>query len=216
MQVGDNTNLCEFDNVRNVTYGHILACEKLLDPSDASKPGPSAGEIFNITGGREHAMPMFTFVRWVMKEYNGYDPKFILKIPMSLGMALAYVNAFLCGLLGLTATGMTPDTMVYATAARWHNIDKAKRILGYEPIYSVADGLKEGLAVSGDEHRRSPASLICDDPQAYRAQEKQEAAARAAKGLDKTQAPSGVAAVFAAMIALVAVLAIVFAVQQRT
>lgn len=147
IQIGANKNLCEFDHVRNVSLGHILACEHLLDPDDHCKPGNAAGQVFNITGGREQALPIFTFLRKVWKEYNGYEARFNLVIPFSVAWVMAEANEAICAALGVRALGINRAALQYATAARWHNIDKAKRLLGYEPVFSQDDAIREAVQV---------------------------------------------------------------------
>lgn len=197
VQIGDNTNLCDFDHVDNVAYGHVLACEKLLVPASATTtttttaaarppsesnppvdngdsattvqqitsppsssqpppppppfpseylPGPAAGQVFNITTGEP--VPMFTFLRKVWYEYNGYSPWFTLVLPLWLTWWIACINEWICGLFGQKALGINRDTIVYAVATRTHNIDKARRLLDYTPIVGLDEGIKRAVAVS--------------------------------------------------------------------
>jgi sterol-4alpha-carboxylate 3-dehydrogenase (decarboxylating) len=143
-QVGDNSNECDWDHVDNVTYGHILAYEKLLDPLDPSKPGPAAGEIFNITGCEP--WPLWNYMRRIWFEYNGYKAPFHIVLPYWLAYTIALITVFFQDLLGVKRSGLTPHTVIYATAWRTHNCDKAKRLLGYEPVINTEDGVKDAIA----------------------------------------------------------------------
>lgn len=152
VQIGNNTNLCDFDYVDNVTYGHILACEKLLDPSNPNLPGPAAGEAFFITSGEP--IEMFTFARRVWYEYNGYKAWFNIVIPLWLGLFLGFCNECLYALVGKKAEGFHRANVVYATATRYHNIDKAKRLLGYQPVVGVDEGIKRSVQWYKEEEER--------------------------------------------------------------
>jgi len=174
VQIGDNTNLCDFDHVDNVALGHILACEKLLAGSSASSskagaaqemgtspgsgPGPAAGQVFHITTGEP--MPMFTFLRKVWYAYNGYTQLVTLVLPLWLVWWLAVVNEWMSGLVGRKALGITRDSLIYATAARWHNIDKARELLGYEPIVSVDEGIRRAVADYKEEERKQREKVL--------------------------------------------------------
>lgn len=143
VQIGDDKTVCDWDSVHNVNYGIILAIEKLLDPMHPSKPGPAAGEIFHITC--EEPYSVFEYLRKLWYEYNRYKAWYILVIPYWAAYILSVMNEFFSRILGLKPAGLTRDTLIYATVSRHHNIDKAKRLLGYKPIQSVDEHLKEAL-----------------------------------------------------------------------
>lgn len=151
-QVGDNSAQCDWDHVDNVTYGHILAYEKLLDAQDPSKPGPAAGQVFNITGCEP--WPLWTYFQRMWFEYNGYKQPFKIVIPYWLAYAIAVITVFFQDLFGLKRGGMTPHTVIYATAWRTHNCDKAKRLLGYKPIISTEEGLVQAVKWYKEEEKR--------------------------------------------------------------
>lgn len=151
-QVGDNSAQCDWDHVDNVTYGHILAYEKLLSPSNPNEPGPAAGEIFNITGCEP--WPLWTYFQRMWFEYNGYKQPFKIVIPYWLAYAIAVITVFFQDLFGLKRSGMTPHTVIYATAWRTHNCDKAKRLLGYEPVISTEAGLVQAIKWYKEEEQR--------------------------------------------------------------
>lgn len=152
IQVGNGLNQCDWDHVDNVTYGHILACEKLLDAQDPSKPGPAAGEIFNITGC--DPWPLWTYFRRMWYEYNGYQAWFTITIPFWLAMFLARITEFFLWLFGLPKSGFTRNTVLYAVAWRTHDCSKAKRLLGYEPVISTEEGLVQGVKWFKEEEKR--------------------------------------------------------------
>jgi sterol-4alpha-carboxylate 3-dehydrogenase (decarboxylating) len=146
LQLGSNKNKQDFDHVENATYGHCLACEKLLDPADPSLPGPAAGEAFNITSG--NPIEFFTFFRKLYHEYNGYQPYFTLVIPVWIAYIIAVINEMVMRLFNRKPQGLTRFTLVYATAWRAHSIQKAQKLLGYEPVVSLDEGIKRAVKVS--------------------------------------------------------------------
>ena len=43
--------------------------------------------------------------------------------------------------------GLNRSSIIYACAARWHNIDKAKELLGYQPVVGRDEGIKLAVEV---------------------------------------------------------------------
>ncbi|KAL8283996.1 hypothetical protein RQP46_005109 [Phenoliferia psychrophenolica] len=49
------------------------------------------------------------------------------------------------GLMGKTPN-LTRGKVVYSTTHRYYNIEKARRVLGYEPIVGLQEGIKRAIA----------------------------------------------------------------------
>ena len=65
---------------------------------------------------------------------------------MGLGKILGTLSEFVSKLMG-KEPGFTKDRIYYVTAHRWFNIEKARRVLGYEPDVGVEEGIKRAVAV---------------------------------------------------------------------
>ncbi|GAA5889968.1 hypothetical protein JCM6882_009185 [Rhodosporidiobolus microsporus] len=104
---------------------------------------PIAGQAYFITNGEP--VPFWDFPRAVWAEYNGHVPAWTLELPAFVGLAIAGLAETVMGLLGKTPN-MTKGKIVYSTVNRYYNIEKARRILGYEPIIGVEEGIKRAVA----------------------------------------------------------------------
>ncbi|KAF2705130.1 hypothetical protein K504DRAFT_460907 [Pleomassaria siparia CBS 279.74] len=156
-QLGDNNNLFDFTYVENVAHGHILAVQALLTshamlptiPLDTEKVD---GEAFFITNGQP--VYFWDFARAVWHE--GGDT-----LPLSGVWHLQYDFAFAVGALLewiLWALGKTPSLtrqqVRYSTMDKYHNIDKARKRLGYEPLVDLDEGVKRGVRYIVEQEKR--------------------------------------------------------------
>ena len=104
-----------------------------------------AGQAFFITNGEP--IPFWDFPRAVWAEYNGHEPGFVVALPVSVGL-LAGSGAELFGKLSGKTPNLTRGKVVYSTVNRYYNIEKARRVLGYEPQVGLQEGIKRAVAVS--------------------------------------------------------------------
>ncbi|GAA6019613.1 hypothetical protein JCM10207_006943 [Rhodosporidiobolus poonsookiae] len=104
---------------------------------------PIAGQAFFITNGEP--VPFWDFPRAVWAAYNGHVPSFTVPLPAFVGLAIAGIAEAVMGLLGKTPN-MTKGKIVYSTVNRFYNVEKARRILGYEPIVGLEEGIKRAVA----------------------------------------------------------------------
>ncbi|KAG7880928.1 hypothetical protein KL905_002205 [Ogataea polymorpha] len=137
-QVGDNNNLFDWSYAGNVADAHVLAAQKLLDPECAAVVG---GETFFVTN--DAPTYFWTLARTVWKA-DGHIDKKIIVLSRPVAIAIGYVSELVCGLIG-KEPGLTPFRVKMACANRYHNISKAKELLGYRPKVSLADGIKYTL-----------------------------------------------------------------------
>ncbi|KAH7875550.1 uncharacterized protein C8R40DRAFT_1160514 [Lentinula edodes] len=145
---GNNKNLTDWTAVANVADAHILAADRLSTP--ISPDAPVAGEIFSITNDEPWYFWDFTNGIWSRLDawFSGKRQKRTVRvIPRWLGMCLGVIFEFEAWIRGRKPS-MTRFTITFSCAARWHNISKAKKVLGYNPQVSVEDGMDELVKVN--------------------------------------------------------------------
>ncbi|SCV67246.1 BQ2448_5892 [Microbotryum intermedium] len=103
------------------------------------------GQIFIITNGEPVAF--WSFARSLWFAYNGHVPAFTLQIPETMGMALATLAEAVAWLRGIPKEecGLPKAHVQYVVSDMYFDIEKARRVLGYEPIISLQDGIKEAM-----------------------------------------------------------------------
>lgn len=137
-QVGDNNNLFDWTYAGNVADAHVLAAEKILDPKYIDKLG---GETFFITNDA----PTFfwTLARTVWKA-DGHIDKYNIVLKRPVALVMGYLSQFFSNLLNKEA-GLTPFRVRVTCAYRYHDISKAKEILGYKPAVDLETGIQHTL-----------------------------------------------------------------------
>ena len=151
VQIGPNTARFATTYVSNAAQGHLLACDKLL--SDDSKVRDSVGgEAFLITNdyGGDGPSTYLDLLREVWKgagvgpseeEWKTNPP---WKISTETALWIAWASETWSAWFG--GRPAFPKIQVYMnTMERWVRIDKAKRVLGYEPEV----GWREGARMAG-------------------------------------------------------------------
>ncbi|ERT03168.1 sterol-4alpha-carboxylate 3-dehydrogenase (decarboxylating) [Sporothrix schenckii 1099-18] len=155
IQIGDNMNLFDFTYVENVAHAHLLAALALRATSLA-KTAPLDhervdGEAFFITNGSP--IYFWDFARTVWKHAGnteGLDK--VVVLPRAVGLALGLLSEIVFGILRKPAM-FNRQRIVYACMTRYYDISKAKRLLGYEPIVSVEEGIKRGVEWFKEQER---------------------------------------------------------------
>ncbi|AMD21856.1 HFR001Wp [Eremothecium sinecaudum] len=137
-QIGDNNNLFDWTYAGNVADAHVLAVEKLLDPETSLSV---SGETFFITN--DTPTYFWALARSVWKA-DGHIAKRVIVLNRPVAIALGYVSQYISKILG-KEPGLTPFRVKMVCAYRYHNISKAKRLLGYIPRVSLQDGIKRTL-----------------------------------------------------------------------
>ncbi|KAG6036203.1 hypothetical protein E4U19_003586 [Claviceps sp. Clav32 group G5] len=156
IQLGDNTNIFDFTYVGNVAHAHLLAAQALLVTARASTAPLDHekvdGEVFIITN--DSPCYFWDFARAVWKaaghewpqdrhgKGNGLQGVWTLSKGMSL--VLGSLSGFAFGLVGKPPT-FTRVRAVMATMTRYYNITKAKSVLGYEPLWTLQEGVDRGV-----------------------------------------------------------------------
>lgn len=137
-QVGDNNNLFDWTYAGNVADSHVLAAQKLLDPKTVSDVG---GETFFITN--DTPSYFWTLARTVWKA-DGHVDNYNIVLSRPVAIAVGYLSEFFSKLSG-KEPGLTPFRVKIVCAYRYHNITKAKTILGYKPKVGLEEGIRYTL-----------------------------------------------------------------------
>ncbi|CAD6890301.1 unnamed protein product [Tilletia controversa] len=139
---------------------------------DSEKDGESeslgiAGEAFFITNGSP--VPFWDFPRALWFQYFGqaeasgaltaeqakrFAPTPSSKatvLSKSIGLTLASASEAFSAISGRTAE-FTRMKVTYTASARYHNIEKARRVLGYEPIVGMEEAVRRSVEWWTSEH----------------------------------------------------------------
>ncbi|KAE8445509.1 hypothetical protein EG329_013399 [Mollisiaceae sp. DMI_Dod_QoI] len=158
VRMGDGGNVYDFLYVGNLVVAHLLAARKLLAVSlkDGDESGMEIGgeerekvdgEAFHVTN--DEPWLFWDFTRAVAKE-AGYEVKEseIKVIPRWVGMLMAFLAEWWVWIVsfGARESSLTRHGVRYSTLTRTLNIEKAKRRLGYKPIYSMQEGVERSVA----------------------------------------------------------------------
>ncbi|PCH40271.1 C-3 sterol dehydrogenase [Wolfiporia cocos MD-104 SS10] len=106
-----------------------------------------AGQVFFITNGE----PMYFWdvprIAWrFFDEHFGTNKtkRSLISLPREVGMVLAGAAEWWAWLMG-RQPGFTRFRVTFSCVWRFHNIEKARRVLGYEPQVGMEEGLKKTL-----------------------------------------------------------------------
>ncbi|KAH3901738.1 probable Sterol-4-alpha-carboxylate 3-dehydrogenase, decarboxylating [Saccharomycodes ludwigii] len=138
-QIGDNNNLFDWTYAGNVANAHVLAAIKLLD---AETRNAVSGETFFITN--DTPAYFWALARTVWKA-DGHIDKYNIVLSRPVAIVVGYLSEFFSKLLG-KEPGLTPFRVKIVCAYRYHNISKAKRLLGYYPVVGIEEGINRTLA----------------------------------------------------------------------
>ncbi|KAF2749650.1 C-3 sterol dehydrogenase/C-4 decarboxylase-like protein [Sporormia fimetaria CBS 119925] len=131
--LGSGTNLVEFVHVTNVAHAHLLALSNLLSS------GTAAGEAFYITNGEPVASRAFCLAIW---KHFGHVPPFSVSIPKSLAWWAGWAAEWAAWLTGKESS-LSRGLIMDGSAERYMNIGKARKVLGYEVLVGLEDGLRD-------------------------------------------------------------------------
>lgn len=98
-----------------------------------------AGQVFFITNGEP--VYFWDYTRTVWKQL-GHVPSSIWALPVSLGQLIGTIAEYVSKLTG-KEPGFTRFRVAQATQNRYYDIEKARRLLGYEPIVGLEEGMKK-------------------------------------------------------------------------
>ncbi|ODQ67073.1 YGL001Cp-like protein [Nadsonia fulvescens var. elongata DSM 6958] len=139
-QIGQNCNLFDWTYAGNVAYAHVLAAQKLADADNEIKL-MVAGEPFFVTN--DTPIYFWTLARTVWKQ-DGHIDSYNIVLSRPFAIAIGYISEFVSKFTGKEA-GLTPFRVKVVCAVRYHNISKAKSVLGYKPLVSIEEGIQKTL-----------------------------------------------------------------------
>lgn len=102
------------------------------------------GQVFFITNGEPAYF--WDFMRAIWFAMGDPLDRRIIRIPRMLGSALATLAEGWSWMMGKEPT-FTRFRVTFTCATRWHNVEKARLVLGYEPRVSVVEGVKRTVEV---------------------------------------------------------------------
>ncbi|PHH60318.1 hypothetical protein CDD81_1844 [Ophiocordyceps australis] len=160
VQLGDNTNMFDFTYVGNVAHAHLLAANALIttaaahtQPLDHEKVD---GQVFFITNDSPCYFWDFARAVWQAaasanstESPSPYPPPVppcrVWVLSPSLSRSLGFLSELVCNLLGKSPT-FTRQRAAMSTMTRYYNITKAKTLLGYQPLWTLPQGVARGVA----------------------------------------------------------------------
>lgn len=133
-QIGDNNNLFDWTFVGNVADAHVLAAQQIFTNKKI------AGETFFVTNDEPGFF--WSLARTVWKA-DGYIAKKNFVIPRPLGLVIGFIGQNIAKITG--KEGLTVFRVKISSANRYHDITRAKELLGYKPAVSIDLGIKSTL-----------------------------------------------------------------------
>lgn len=120
-----------------------------------------AGQAFFISNGEPvyfWDVPRAVWARLATADKNPPAPRSTWHISKDIGLPLATVAEWAGLLIGKEAT-LTRFRVMYSCAHKWHNIEKARRVLGYEPKVGMEEGINKTVQVCFFVHAFLPNAL---------------------------------------------------------
>ena len=102
------------------------------------------GQVFFITNGEPTYF--WDFMRAIWREVGDPLDRSPIVLPRKVGLLLATLSEGFGWLIG-KEPAFTRFRVTFSCTTRWHNIEKARRVLGYEPEVGVLDGVKKMVEV---------------------------------------------------------------------
>jgi sterol-4alpha-carboxylate 3-dehydrogenase (decarboxylating) len=148
MQMGDGQNVFDFLYVGNLVHAHLLAARTLIRASKEEVVYGERvdGEAFHVTN--DEPWLFWDFIRAIAAE-AGYPVREeeVRAIPRWLGMLLAFFGEWWVWIVsfGKRESGLTRYGVRYSTLNRTLDAEKAKRVLGYRPIFTMREGIERSV-----------------------------------------------------------------------
>ena len=152
VQMGNGKNVFDFSYVGNVVHAHVLAAKSLL--RDSERPWDQLveekrvdGEAFHITN--DEPWLFWDFSRAIAKAAgHPVNESEIKTIPRWAAILLAFIAEWVVWIIsfGRKESTLTRYGVRYSTMSRTLDIQKAKRVLGYKPIFGMQEGIERSVA----------------------------------------------------------------------
>lgn len=107
-------------------------------------PLQASGQAFYISNGEPIAFWDYVHAVW---RALGHVPPSKIVIPNTVGLWLATAAEWWAWAVG-KQPGFTRERVGYSCSSRWFNIEKARRVLGYEPDVGIQEGIQISAKVS--------------------------------------------------------------------
>lgn len=130
--IGDGENLWDVTYVDNIADAHMLAVENLLSTKTA------AGEAIFISN--QEPVPFREFCLAVWGNFGHYRP-YQIRIPQALATSVGHLAEWVTWLTG-NQTTLSSGSVKDACSIRYCNGEKARKILGYSPRFSIEEGIR--------------------------------------------------------------------------
>jgi len=142
---------CQLTFPRNRFDQFYPATKEILTTGSLSPSSPAgeslcvAGQAFYITNNEP--LYFWDMLRALWMAYSSHEPMRIIAFPEPVALVLGSVMAVVNRWLGRPET-FTRSKVVLACANKYHNIEKARRLLGYEPLVGMEEGIRRFMVVS--------------------------------------------------------------------
>ncbi|KAI9142112.1 3-beta hydroxysteroid dehydrogenase/isomerase family-domain-containing protein [Paraphysoderma sedebokerense] len=140
--IGSGDNLFDFTYVENVAHAHVLACEKLERENGVD------GKAFHITNDEPIPfwdMPKRLALTLLPPSHPVLRSIQTIHLPIAVALTLAYISDLFVWILS-PFVHLSPVFTVFRvgliTKNRTYSIKRAKKSLGYKPIYTMDEGIK--------------------------------------------------------------------------
>ncbi|KAI0030427.1 3-beta hydroxysteroid dehydrogenase/isomerase [Vararia minispora EC-137] len=133
-----------YESTRPVTRTRFDPFSEVALERSKSNPLDVAGQAFYISNGEPVYFWDFMRAIWRLADPETYPSKKSWVLPKPIGFTLASILEFLGWVVGKEPS-LTRYRITFASAHRWHNIEKARRVLGYEPQVGIEEGLRRTM-----------------------------------------------------------------------
>ncbi len=147
VQLGENNNIFDFTYVGNVAHAHLLAARLLLATAAAATTPLDHervdGEVFFVTN--DEPVYFWDFARAVWRAAgNQAGTEGVWQISRDTSLLLGMASEIFNSIVQKKPT-FTKQRAILSTMTRYYNITKAKMILGYEPQWTLQEGVDRGV-----------------------------------------------------------------------
>lgn len=147
--LGAGQNLYDFTYAPNLAEAHVLAAQNLLSVSPAELPNAAsaAGKALFITNDEPLPFRTFLTMAWAASDASKGLKQVQARgttIPRPAATALVWISEKASRLVGKEPV-LTFSDLGDSLAQRWFDNSAAKKVLGYVPRTTVAQGLEEAM-----------------------------------------------------------------------
>jgi sterol-4alpha-carboxylate 3-dehydrogenase (decarboxylating) len=143
--IGDGSNLVDFTYVGNVAFAHILAAASLTPKSAAN------GKAYFITN-REPIL-FWDMLETVQRDFGYKLPKIVM--PVGFMLVVAVIAEFFGRIFKFQPT-FNNQSVTYAGRHHYYSSDAAHDDFGYQPIFTLEEGIRSALDYFKDSKNPTP------------------------------------------------------------